>query len=163
MNFTIKQNADEFENFALEIQNLLKYQNLSESEAQNQIVIIRGLVENEIKLDDTQIGNGNMTIHIFVEQKSVTVEVRKPVSQSSYVRLQELDKAIQWIRGYQNPVDPYVTALKEICFESQEIQSIAHGLAELAYVTGAVFDFYVTEDNILNLSAVKYLHREGVR
>lgn len=160
LNFTIKENADEFENVAIEIHNSLRDQNLSEFEAHNQIMIIRELVETGIKSDDSQIDSGNVTIHIFVEQKSVTVEVRKPVSNQSYARLEELDKAIQWIRGYQNPVDPYLTVLKEICFASQEIQSVAHGLVKLAYETGAVFDFYVTENNILNLSAIKYFHRE---
>ena len=80
LNFTIKENANDFENAAIEIHNSLKDQNLSEFEAQNQIMIIRELVETGIKSDDSQIGNGNVTIHIFVEQKSVTVEVRKPVS-----------------------------------------------------------------------------------
>jgi hypothetical protein len=163
LNFTIKGNADEFENVAVEIHNSLKNQNLSEFEAKKQIMIMRGLVENGIKLDDALIGSGNITIHIFIEQKSVTVEVRKPVSQSSYARLEALDKAIQWIRGYQSPLDPYIKGLKEISSKSQKSQSIAHRLAKLAYETEAVLDFYVTENSILNLSAIRYLSRKTVR
>ena len=49
LNFTIKENADEFENVAVEIHKSIKDQNLSEPEAKKQIMIMKGLVETGIK------------------------------------------------------------------------------------------------------------------
>ena len=160
LKFSIKEISDEYENFSIEIHNLLKYQKLSLSEIEAQIMIIKGLIETAVQLDDVRNDDGELTIQIFIEQKSVTVEVRKQVSQSSYVMLEELDKAIQWIRGHQSPLDPYITEFKEISSKSQKSQTIAHGLAKLAYETEAVLDFYVTESSILNLSAIRYLDRK---
>ena len=163
LNFSIKEIFDEHENFTIEIQNLLKYQKLSLAEIKTQIMIIKGLVETAVQLDDVRNNDGELTIRLFIEQKSVTVEVSKPVSESSYSRLEKMDKVIQRIRGYQCPFEPYVTVLKEISSGSKSNQSIAQGLTKLACETGAVLDFFVTEDNILFLSAVRYLHRKCVR
>lgn len=162
LNFSIKEFSDEYENFSIEINNLLKCQKLSLPEIKAQIRIIKGLVETAMQLDDVRKDDDELTLGIFIEQKSVTVEVSTPVSESSYSRLGEMDKIIQRIRGCQSPFDPYVTVLKEISSRSKSNQSIEQVLAKLAYETGAVFDFYVTEDNILNLSAIRYLHRECV-
>jgi hypothetical protein len=160
LNSSIKEISDKYENFSIEIHNLVKFQELSLAEIKAQIIIIKSLVETAVQLDDVRNDDVELTIHIFIEQKSVTVEVRKQVSLSSYVMLEELDKAIQWIRGYQSPLDPYITELKEISSKSQKSQTIAHGLAKLAYETEAVLDFYVTENSILNLSSIRYFHGE---
>ncbi len=163
LKFSIKEISDEHEDFTIEIHNLLKYQKLSLSEIEALIMIIKGLIEIAVQLDDVRNDDGELTIHIFIEQKSVTVEVRKQVSQSSYVMLEELDKAIQWIRGHQSPLDPYITELREISSKSQKTQTIAHELAKMAYEKEAVLDFYVTESSILNLSAIRYLDRKTIR
>ena len=163
LKFSIKEISNEYENITIEIHNLLKYHKLSLSEIKAQIMIIKGLIETAVQLDDVRNDDSELTIHIFIEQKSVTVEVRKQVNQSNCEKLEELDKAIQWIRGHQSPFDPYIKELREISSKSQKSQTIAHGLAKLAYEKEAVLDFYVTESSILNLSAIRYLDRKTVR
>lgn len=85
------------------------------------------------------------------------MEVSKPVNESSYSRLNELDKTIQWISGYQDPFEPYTIKLSEVSAHSPNRKTNGFELARIAYEAGAILDFYVSEDNILNLSAVRNL------
>jgi hypothetical protein len=74
--------------------------------------------------------------------------------------LADLDKTIQWIRGYQDPLEQYMINLSESSGASHLAGTNGLGLARIAYEADAIIDFYVSEDNILNLSAVSNLNGE---
>ena len=95
---------------------------------------------------------------LLVEEKTITVEVRQAVEESYQRQLNELDKTIQWIRGYQDPFEPYMKGLRANSKFSCNSEIDAMGLARIAYEAGAILDFFVSEDNILNLSAVRNLN-----
>ena len=155
--FNFKGNSDEIETVLKEILRSLTQQNLSVTEAKKHLIIIRQFVEAERILNERKEADENITIEIFLEKKSVIVEVGKQLSESSYGRLEELETIIQRIRGHQNPLDPLMTSLHGFPSGSK-LKSVEYGLAKLAHETGAMLDFYVTENHFLILSATKYLH-----
>ena len=53
--------------------------------------------------------------------------------------------------------EPYKADYSRICNNSQDFEAEGFELAKIAYEEGAVLDFYVSEDSILNLSAVRNL------
>jgi hypothetical protein len=80
-----------------------------------------------------------------------------PVDESCRTRLEELDRAIQFIRGYQDPFEAYMVMKKMSPKQKRHGEAEGLGLAEIAYEGNATLDFFISEDNILNLSAVKRL------
>lgn len=96
-------------------------------------------------------------IKIQLEDHAITVEVSNPVGESDGNQLIELDKIIQWIRGYQDPYEAYLKKLSENSNKSPDEKSNGLGLVKAAYEGKAILDFVVNEDNILNVSAVRYL------
>ena len=81
--------------------------------------------------------------------------------ESNQRQLNDLDKTIQLIRGYQDPFEPYMKKLRENPGNSINSDTYGIGLAKIAYEAGAVLDFFVDEDNILNLSAVRSLNGDS--
>ena len=139
----------------------LKSHGLSDDSVQRQIMVIKELVKSGVTFRNQEFTKNQMSIHIFIEKNTVTTEVRKPVNESTHIsQLQALDETIQWIRGYQDPFTPFMIA-RQAPEVSTDSDSNSFGLAKIAYEAGAIIDFYVSEDNILNLSAVSQLSGEN--
>jgi hypothetical protein len=102
-----------------------------------------------------------MSVHLYIDAAAVTVEVVTPVNPLAHERLAQLDKAIQWIRGYQDPFEPYAAKRREAAAGSDRANADGYGLARIAYEAGAVLDFYVSEDGILHLYAVRFSGEPG--
>ena len=96
-------------------------------------------------------------VRVSVGQGDVTVEVNNPVSPSAYENLTQLDKLVQWIRGYQDPFEAYLQRLKELSVEDLESPVSRLGLVRIAYEGQSVLDFYVNEENVLAISAIRRL------
>ena len=156
--FNLKLNDNEIDKAGKKGSNFLKSHGFSNETVQAQIMILRELINNGKKFETPSSSDSEMTVFLLVEEKAITVEVRKAVEESSQRQLNELDKTIQWIRGYQDPFEPYLKKLTEISEDSNSSEANVIGLARIAYETGAILDFFVSEDNILNLSAVRSLN-----
>ena len=140
----------------------LKAHGFSDDMVQTQMTILHQLISSGRKFGNLMASENEMTVLLFIEKNAIIAEVRKPVDESSYSQLNELDKTIQSIRGwgYQDPFEPYKIKNKEICRTSQNFEAEGFELARIAYKEGAVLDFYVSEAGILNLSAVRNLDLE---
>ena len=69
---------------------------------------------------------------------------------------------IQWIRGCQDPLATGMLRPAETA-DTSPIDGInGFTLARLAQKENAIIDFYVSEDNILKLSAVRKLNAESI-
>lgn len=154
--FKMKPGTEEFAKINQKGCAFLKANGVSGDAVQTQMMILWGLIIRGKEFDNLQPAKTEMTIYLLVEKSLVTVEVRKPVGESSLRKLNELDKKIQLIRGGQDPFEEYIKCIQKT--------TKLHGdntndfeLSKIAYETGAVIDFYVNEDNILNLSAVRNL------
>ena len=91
---------------------------------------------------------------INIERSAVTIEVLNPVDENAVKHLSRLDKTIQWIRGYQDPFEAYIERIKEVSKKPLKDAESGIGLVRIAYEGKALLDFFVGENNILNVSVV---------
>lgn len=133
----------------------LKAQNLSDDVIRTQMDIIQELFRNAIKCSKFKPSENKMTIKVRVDTDSITVELKNPVDDSASQQLKELDETIQWIRGYQDPFEAYMIKMHECHAGSQRPEIYGLGLARIAYERNALLDFFVSEDNILNIWAIR--------
>jgi hypothetical protein len=111
------------------------------------------LFENAVKYGDFRNDDANIYVSVEVSKNEITIEVKNPVREKSE-HLHQLDKTIQWIRGYQNPFQAYVEKLKEVSEKKLKEGESGLGLVRIAYEGQAILDFYVDEHNVLAISAV---------
>ncbi|MGB5747479.1 MAG: hypothetical protein WBM69_10880 [Desulfobacterales bacterium] len=157
--FNLKPGDSEIETVREKGSDFLKAHGFSDDTVQTQMTIIHQLICSGRKFGNVMASKNEMTVLLLIENNAIIVEVSKPVNESSYSQLDELDKTIQSIRrwGYQDPFEPHTIKYREICENSQNFETEGFELAKIAYEEGAVLDFYVSEDSILNLSAVRNL------
>jgi len=156
--FNLKLNDHEIDKAGKTGIDFLKSHGFSNETVQTQIMILKELIINGKKFENPSSLESEITVFLLVEEKTITVEVRQAVEESYQRQLNELDKTIQWIRGYQDPFEPYMKKLRERSENSNNSDATDIGLARIAYEAGAILDFFVSEDNILNLSAVRSLN-----
>jgi len=132
----------------------LKSHGFSDDTVQVPIMILRKLIKNGIKYGKFSAAAKEINVQIHIAEKSFTIEVRNPVDDTCSDRLQELDKTIQFIRGYQDPFEPYAIMRGEVSNNYFNAKTSGLGLAQIAYEGKALLDFFVSEDNILNMTAV---------
>jgi hypothetical protein len=137
----------------------LKAHGFSDDTIQTQMTILHQLISSGRKFDNLVASENEMTVLLLIEKNAISVEVSKPVNESSYSQIDALDKTIQWIRrwGYQDPFEPYSIKCREAGDNSQNLEVEGFKLSRIAHEEGAVLDFYVSEDSILNLSVVRNL------
>jgi threonyl-tRNA synthetase len=160
MEFRLKSNGGEIKKLERKSSNYLKSNGYSDEVIETQILILKELIISSKEFDDPSASEFEMSVQFHIEDNAITVEVKKPVCESDYGKLEELDKTIQWIRGYQDPLEQYMTNLAEASAVSHIAETNGLGLARIAHESDAIIDFYVNEDNVLNLSAVSNLPAE---
>ena len=117
-------------------------------------MVVCELTENATKYGTFDAPPDEVRIAITVEGATVTVEVRSPVSSADDEHLKRLDRAVQWIRGFQNPFEAYVERLKEVSSQSLESSDSGLGLVRIAYEGQSILDFFLHDQNVLAVSAV---------
>ena len=153
--FRLKPNGSEIAKVGEKGESFLKAHGLSDDHVQKQIMVIKELINSGKAFDNQKPAGNEMSVHLYIEDKTITAEIRKAVKASgSDNQLQALDKTIQWIRGYQDPFAPFMVSAWQNSRSTSDSDSNSFGLAKIAYEAGAILDFYVSEDNVLNLSAV---------
>jgi hypothetical protein len=158
--FKLKSGDLEIETVREKGRDFLKALGLSDDMFQTQMSILYQLIISGWEFDNSVTSKNEMTVLLLVEKNTIIVEVSKPINDSSYSQLDELDKKIQSIRrwGYHEPFEPYTIDSRNVkSSNSQDFEIEGFELAKIAYEKGAVLDFYVSEDKILNLSAVRNL------
>ena len=155
--FRLKPNSSEIARVGKKGGSFLKAHGLSDDHVQKQIMVIKELINSGKTFDNQKPAANEMSVHLYIEEKTITTEIRKAVKESSSGnQLQALDKTIQWIRGYQDPFAPFMVSAWQASRSTSDSGSNSFGLAKIAYEAGAILDFYVSEDNVLNLSAVSH-------
>jgi hypothetical protein len=157
--FNLKPGGYEIETVREKGSDFLKAHGFSEDTIQTQMTILHQLISSGRKFDNLMTSGNEITVLLLIENNAIIVEVSKPINESSYSQLNELDKEIQWIRsqGYPDPFEPYPIKCREVTDNRQNFEAEGFELARIGYEEGAVLDFYVSEENILNLSAVSNL------
>jgi hypothetical protein len=136
------------------VSNFFKLHGFSDDTVCEQSMILRELIKNGIKYGKFTPSKKNISTHTYPEN-TITVEVKNPLGETCYDQLKELDKTIQFIRGYQDPLEAYMVKQKEARNQSSGCEANGLGLAKVAYEGKAIFDFFISEDNILNQSTAR--------
>jgi len=120
-------------------------------------MVISELIENGIKYGNFEAPENNVSLNIDIGSRMVTVEVINPVDETAHDHLKRLDKTIQWIRGYQDPFQAYTERIRAVSKKPLHDKESGLGLVRIAYEGKSILDFFVGEDNILNVSAISIL------
>ncbi len=137
--------------------NFLKSHGLSDDAIQIQIRILKELIKNGIKYGKFTLSENELSISIQVSDNSIVIQVMNPVDITYCDHLKELDKTIQFIRGYQDPYEAYMMIMKKAPNHLSRSDANGLDLIKIAYEGKAIIDFCINENNILNQSAVRIL------
>ena len=151
--FSLNSNNDEIEIVSEKTSYFLKSHGFSDEEVQEQIIILEELLKTCMQYSGCRSSHEKMRIQIYVSSDKITFEVSSPISGIQKKQLEELDKIIQFIHGYQ---DPFEAFLKLKGTSGNGSKGLA--LAKLAYESKATLDFFVSEDNIINMSAIRTIN-----
>lgn len=146
MEFILNAEVNSLEVLKEKSHQALKTCDYPENTIQCQMKIIDALVASANQFDNLKSCDIGVAVLLLMEKDTITVEVKKAVCESAYGKLEQLDKAIQWARGNQDAFDTHDHPYAD--------EADGFGLTEIAHEADAVIDFYVGEDNVLNLSAV---------
>jgi hypothetical protein len=138
---------------------LLKAHNCSDDFTITQIEIIEQLIERGSHFGMNNTGDPEMMLYLSIEEREVTVEVKVKVNESDNDKLENLDRTIQRIRGCRAPYRPCMANLRQADSHSKNNSMNGFELNGLVFDTGVDFDFYVNEEDILNLFAVRNLEQ----
>ena len=117
-------------------------------------MVVCELVENGIKYGYFESESSVVRVLVKVARGTVSVQVINPVGVSSQAYLAELDRTIQWVRGFQAPFEAYIARMKAISREPIDIDKSGLGLVRITYEGRAVLDFFLDENDTLSVSAV---------
>jgi hypothetical protein len=133
---------------------LFSVHGLSSDETYGLCMVVRELLENAVKYGRFADGSPPIDVDIGVTAREVTIEVKNPVGVDSE-HLREFDRAIQWIRGFQDPFEAYVERLKLASSQAWGSGKSGLGLTRVVYEGRCALDFYVDAGNTLAVSAVR--------
>jgi hypothetical protein len=124
---------------------------LDEDDAFALAMVARELLENAVKYGDPASA-APMRLTVDVGADEIVIEVTNPVAPDD-AQLQRFDRAVQWIRGFQDPFEAYVERLKLVSAESYRGGQSGLGLTRIAYEARCLVDFWVDEAGTLAVSA----------
>lgn len=149
----IDPNWEEIEKARNQISQFLIDNHIPENLGHAATMVFSELNENGIKYGNFNPGD-RVESHVTINGHLITIEVIHAIDPANLAHLNKLDQMIQWIRGYQDPFEAYINKLKEISKKPISDKDSGLGLVRIAYEGGAILDFFINEDNKLNVSAV---------
>ncbi len=116
-------------------------------------MITSELIANAIQFGDFSGETTNFTCKIEHGARGILIQAWNPIPlEGMAAHLMHLDSIVQWIRGFQSPVQAYLERLKIVASQPSESESLI-GLVRIAYEGQAVLDFYIDESDLLQVSA----------
>ena len=154
MKVTLRPDWDEIEPLRLQAHGFFGSHGLSGDVIQSLVMVIGELLENSVKYGCYKVFDSQIQLSISIGKKIITIEVTNPVDDSNLDDLKRLDRMIQWVRGYQDPFEAYIERLKEVAKRPLHDKESGLGIVRVAYEGDVILDFFVSEDNLLTVSAV---------
>jgi len=154
MKVTLRPDWDEIEPLRLQAHDFFESHELSGDVIQSLVMVLGELLENSVKYGCYKASDSRIQISISIGKKIITIEVTNPIDDSSLDDLKRLDRMIQWVRGYQDPFEAYIERLKEVAKRPLHDKESGLGIVRVAYEGNVILDFFVSEDNLLTVSAV---------
>ncbi len=160
MKLTLKPNWEEIEKVRNSSSEFFRSHGFHGDAVNALTMVISELIENGIKYGNFKAPGNKVILTIHVGSRVVTVEVVNPVDETAYNHLKRLDRTIQWIRGYQDPFQAYTERIRAVSKKPLRDEESGLGLVRIAYEGKSILDFFVGDDNILNVSAVSILEED---
>jgi hypothetical protein len=154
IDLTIPPEWEEIEDVRSKTHTYLKDQGLPSEFVDALTMVCSELVENAMKYGCFERPGNTLNFRLHMLERNVIIEVSHPTSASASRHLERLDKTIQWIRGYQDPFQAYLEKLKEVARRPIQDRESGLGLVRIAYEGKSILDFFVADDNALNVSAI---------
>lgn len=154
MKLIIEAKWDEIEKVRNKCDIFLRSHGLKTESVQAFTMVVSELIENSMKYGTFTPMKNRVIVDIRVDESIVTAEVINPIDKTVYKHLKQLDRTIQWIRGYQDPFEAYVERLKEVSKKPLSDEESGLGLTRIAYEGKAIVDFFLNDENLLNVSAI---------
>lgn len=120
----------------------------------DQITIIRELIKYGINFGHFPPLINKITVCIQITADTIAIEVTHLLDHSCCNKLKRLDKAIQLIRGSQDPFEAYLFKQKEASISTFNDEANGLELARIAHERATFLDFFVSKDKELSLIAV---------
>jgi hypothetical protein len=140
-----------------EVSGFLRASGLPPEGVDKYTMVVCELVENGIKYGHFGGEKDTVDVRIWISGSTISVLVSNPVSSYTQTYLTELDRTIQWVRGFQAPFEAYIARMKAISREPLDIDKSGLGLVRITYEGQALLDFYLDENDTLSVSAVSNL------
>ena len=154
MKVTLRPDWDEIEPMRLQAHDFFGSHGLSVNAIHSLVMVLGELLENSVKYGCYKVFDSQIQLSISIGKKIITIEVTNPVDDSNLDDLKRLDRMIQWVRGYQDPFEAYIERLKEVAKRPLHDKESGLGIVRVAYEGDVILDFFVSEDNLLTVSAV---------
>ena len=151
---TLKPKWEKIEDARITCDQFLTQAEVSAEKVQAVTMVISELIENAIKYGSFSPSGDEIIAKITVAENIITVEVLNPVEKGNHRHLKELDRVIQWIRGFQNPFEAYIERVQEVSKKPLKDYESGLGLARIAYEGQSIIDFFLNDENQLSVSAV---------
>jgi hypothetical protein len=148
--FFLNSNINEIEIASEKTSFFLKSYGLPHNEVREQVMIVEELLKTCMQYSSFGSSQEKMRVQIEVSKDKIIFEVSSPINGIQKRQLEELDKTIQFIHGYQ---DPFEAFLKLKAASGNGSNGLA--LAKLSHEGKTTIDFFVGEDNIINIVAVR--------
>lgn len=149
----LKPDWEELEKVRDIVENYTREQGLKEDDMNSLQMVSCELVENAIKYGYFE-QRKEISMSLQYRGNRVVIEVKNPLHESRLSNLEKLDAQIQFIRGFQNPLEAYIEKLRDVSAKQLKEGESGLGLVRIAYEGQSILDFYVNEDGILSISAV---------
>ena len=160
MKLTVKPNWEEIEEVRNSSSEFFRSHGFPGDAVNALTMVISELIENGIKYGNFKAPGNKVILTIHIGSRVVTVEVVNPVDETAHKHLKRLDRTIQWIRGYQDPFQAYTERIRAVSKRPLRDEESGLGLVRIAYEGKSILDFFVGDDNILNVSAVSILEED---
>ncbi len=155
LKFSIRSNEVAIDRTEGEIIRFLKSHDTETTAIGKQIMVLRELLISRKSFYSDRLSEAEVIINVEIGDEQIVTEVSYPIDKKSDKRLVELDRTIQFIRSFHDPFEPY--CMQRIGTYPNRMAEAERwlGLTKIAYEARAVIDFYISEDNMLNISAIR--------
>jgi hypothetical protein len=154
MDLAIEPKWEQIESVRKKTRSFLKAHGLSTELTDALTMVGSELIENGMKYGCFEHPDSRVTFHLRISEYNIVIEVTHPTNPNASHHLRRLDKTIQWIRGYQDPFQAYLEKIKEVARKPIHDNESGLGLVRIAYEGKSILDFFVAEDDALNVSAI---------
>ncbi len=116
-------------------------------------MIVDELVTNSLKYGLFKDPEDIISVCVNVTGDTFSVSVTNPVDRRAGAYLEELDKVVQRISGFQDPFEAYLERIQENSRDAHDQETRVLGIARIGYEGRAALDFFLSGEDTLTVSA----------